>query len=607
MSRTLSRFALSALIFLSVSANAAPATNVVLRGVIENIIRDRTTPDELYAIVKSGTRRDFFRIGAADLSPHTVNELIEAEVSVSGTISPASPFRPYLGTHLKIRTGADIRVIRPAPPDYPFNAKPLDLGKPDLDYTDIAREGRRIVRGYVMACWAGARFILADEHGKTCLVELEYGTPLPSAGDFVSAVGIPETDFIRINLVNGVWRRETPAFEPLPETPELIAADRLFESKGGESTVNPLYHGKALRLRGTVVSAQQGTDSRPFIYIESGTHMLAIKPGEGTDGFGRLEPGCEIEVTVVCVLHSGIWKDSAVFPPVFGFAFVTRTNDDIRILSRPSHWNARNLLVVSSVMLLALIVFVIWNRILQRIIRQKSRQLAQEKIRRLHSSMRTAERTALAVELHDSISQNLTGIACQLAAAKSAIAAGSKTAATHAEAADRMLGSCRTALRNCLWDLREDTLEDINFTEAIRRTLKALALGVELSVRFNVPRSRLDDRTAHAIICIVRELVTNAVRHGRARHVWVAGEAHGGRVSFSVRDDGTGFDPGTRRGPEEGHFGLQGIAERIRRLGGTLRIDSASGEGTRVETVLAPKATVKEDTEDEEDQDPDRR
>lgn len=134
--------------------------------------------------------------------------------------------------------------------------------------------------------------------------------------------------------------------------------------------------------------------------------------------------------------------------------------------------------------------------------------------------------------------------------------------------------------------MRVDTLEEANFTEAIRTTLAPVAIGVETIIRFNVPRSRLSDTTAHAILCIIRELVANAIRHGKAKTVRIAGEYHDGILSFSVRDNGRGFDPETCDGPTEGHFGLEGIRERIKHLDGTFSLASEVGKGTRAEVTL---------------------
>jgi len=102
-----------------------------------------------------------------------------------------------------------------------------------------------------------------------------------------------------------------------------------------------------------------------------------------------------------------------------------------------------------------------------------------------------------------------------------------------------------------------------------------------VDIRFNVPRHRLTDTTAHSILRIIRELVSNAVTHGKATHVRIAGECHGDALSFSVADNGSGFAVDACPGVESGHFGLGGIRERIRGLRGTFTLESQPGKGTR--------------------------
>ena len=61
----------------------------------------------------------------------------------------------------------------------------------------------------------------------------------------------------------------------------------------------------------------------------------------------------------------------------------------------------------------------------------------------------------------------------------------------------------------------------------------------------------------------------------------IAGSLENGQLLLSVKDDGIGFDPASAPGVADGHFGLQGIRERITRYGGELRVESAPGKGTR--------------------------
>ena len=177
-------------------------------------------------------------------------------------------------------------------------------------------------------------------------------------------------------------------------------------------------------------------------------------------------------------------------------------------------------------------------------------------------------------------------LACQVAATESVLPTDPSLAATLLAAAGRMLDSCRSELRRCLFDLRSDALDARDFNAAIRTTLAPIVAGTDIRVRFDVRRAAFTESETHAILAIVRELVSNAIRHGQAKNILVAGEFHDGHLSFSVRDDGCGFEPGTQPGPSSGHFGLQGIRERIRSFGGTLVLESKSGGPTRAEVRL---------------------
>ena len=214
------------------------------------------------------------------------------------------------------------------------------------------------------------------------------------------------------------------------------------------------------------------------------------------------------------------------------------------------------------------------------------RQYTKEQIARTVSQFKIGERTRLAVELHDALSQNLAAVACMAGAARRAVDSGSATASEQLQATERMLNSCRTELKHCLFDLRSDMLEKPMFADAIRVTLDQLHAKAEIVVRFGVPRTRMTDSTAHAILCIIRELVSNAVQHGKASKIHVAGSIEDETLKFSVRDNGTGFDPKACPGPREGHFGLDGIRDRVKRIGGDFRLEAAPGKGTYAVVTL---------------------
>ena len=117
--------------------------------------------------------------------------------------------------------------------------------------------------------------------------------------------------------------------------------------------------------------------------------------------------------------------------------------------------------------------------------------------------------------------------------------------------------------------------------DAIRCTIAHHLDSAKLALRFRVPRERLTDNTAHNILCIVRELAVNAVRHGKASEIRIAGSIENGTLRFSVKDNGSGFNPDECPGTDEGHFGLQGVCERIKPYGGKLDVESSPGMGTK--------------------------
>src|SRR5439155_5701409 len=85
---------------------------------------------------------------------------------------------------------------------------------------------------------------------------------------------------------------------------------------------------------------------------------------------------------------------------------------------------------------------------------------------------------------------------------------------------------------------------------------------------------------------VAQEALANVRKHAHAKEVELSLQADPGRVRLSIRDDGRGFNrqPG---GAEDGSYGLEGMKERARLLGGTLRVRSRPGRGTTV-TISAP-------------------
>ena len=514
-----------------------------------------------------------------------LRNLVDAEVEAVGICQPSAyDRRRFIGYIVVVSNLKDITVLKPAP-DNPYSVPLLDVNMV-TDVSAINRLGRRRIVGTVLARCSGGRVILKTDGGHIHDVHLLDG-PVPSCGTRIEAVGLPEADYYQVNLVDAAWRK-APGARISACPPVDVTLERMLTDGKGHDQINPSFHGNVIRTTGTLIDIPTRESGRDFAILKDKGGTILLDIASARQLLDTVSVGCRIRATGVCTVNRESSMALQRFQHVNGITLVVRSPDDIEVLERPPWWTPVRLMAVVGVLLLAVVGFFIWNRLLQRVIDRKSRQLMREQLSHIKASLRIDERTHLAVELHDSLSQNLSGVACQIAATKGTLPAGADETARYLSTAERMLLSCRTELRRCLWDLRENALEEKDFAEAIRKTLAPVVDKSVFSVQFNVPRTRLDDTTAHAILCIVRELVTNAIRHGKAQNVRICGELQDGQLAFSISDDGSGFDPDSAAGANEGHFGLEGIHERIKRLGGKFTLKSSPGNGcTATATIPA--------------------
>jgi signal transduction histidine kinase len=142
-------------------------------------------------------------------------------------------------------------------------------------------------------------------------------------------------------------------------------------------------------------------------------------------------------------------------------------------------------------------------------------------------------------------------------------------------------------VRNYVVGLQPAELRERGLSGALADLARGLALNAllhaELDVASGVDERLTPDQTHH-LFHICREALTNVVKHAQASRVLLTLRVTDGVLRLSVEDDGRGFEPDRR--PAAGR-GLRNVAERVRRLGGALHIESTRGRGTRV-VVEAP-------------------
>jgi signal transduction histidine kinase len=141
-------------------------------------------------------------------------------------------------------------------------------------------------------------------------------------------------------------------------------------------------------------------------------------------------------------------------------------------------------------------------------------------------------------------------------------------------------------VRQITHGLRPYQLDRLGLTQAIRASVNQASANssIQFASRVEVIDSVFDKDAEIHVYRIVQEAVTNVVKHSAATEATVVIKKRPGMVLLSIRDNGRGFEPATVPGstPPELGYGLSGIAERVRILGGMLSIDSKPGEGARV-------------------------
>ena len=559
-------------------------------GVVDHVFRDEIHRDWTFLLLRCGTDTIYAASPSPDINSGDLQPLIGAKVSITGLCAMNdNGLRRQIGRLLLIGGRRDIEMLRKPEAD-PFAAP--ELGDRRFPHPlDVPMQTRHRASGYVLAAWGEGSFLIRRASGMVMRVELADGPP-PQYGMTVEVVGFPETDLYRINLTRAVWRPLATDGVPMSNDVPLEICSRDIIARGPErAVVKSELHGKTIRIKGNVRSLP-AVDGNGRIYMEDGDDLVPVDVSAQPESVRTIEVGCQIEVTGTCVMELENWRPNSVFPQIKGFMVVVRKPDDIRILARPPWWTPRRLFAVIGTMLAALFAVFAWNRMLNRRAERRGRELAEEKVAHVTSDLKVYERTRLAVELHDSLSQNLTGVSLAIRAANRLADSDPDGMRRSLGLAAKTLDSCREELRNCLWDLRNQTLEENDMNQAIRQTLAPHVGDAKLSIRFNVPRERLSDNTTHSILHIIRELASNAVRHGNATEMRIAGAIENDRLLFSVSDNGSGFDPENRPTATDGHFGLQGIQDRVDGLEGDMTIQSAPGKGTKV--TISLKTTVPE-------------
>ena len=215
--------------------------------------------------------------------------------------------------------------------------------------------------------------------------------------------------------------------------------------------------------------------------------------------------------------------------------------------------------------------------------RKKAQEALDHERRTLEHMLQASdhERRLIAYDIHDGLAQELAGTIMQFQIYAHARETKPQAAAETFAAAIGMLETSYAECRRLISGVRPPILDEFGVAAAVAHLVYEPSLddGPRIELRNRVRFKRLAPIVENVIYRIVQEGITNARKHSKSGKVLVGLVQRGDRLRITIRDWGVGFDPTTLH---KNRFGIEGIRQRARLMGGTCSIKSKPGKGTRI-------------------------
>jgi signal transduction histidine kinase len=191
----------------------------------------------------------------------------------------------------------------------------------------------------------------------------------------------------------------------------------------------------------------------------------------------------------------------------------------------------------------------------------------------------------MAREIHDTLAQGLTGIVTQLQAAERADGTERRR---HLANVHTLAKTSLTEARRAVDALRPESLAEAQLPEALAELVRRFAetSGAEARAETTGNVRPLLPELEVTLYRVAQEALANAEKHSRASRVGLTLSYSDDLVLLDIRDDGVGFTPGDPGRGNGNGFGLEAMRQRVRRVAGTLEIESNPGEGTAISAQI---------------------
>jgi signal transduction histidine kinase len=524
---------------------------------------------------------------------------VDAEVRLEAV--PLSRFNTrgeYVAPVAHISKAEDLQIIRPAP------APPFELPLTPLE--TIANFRPEPLNGHLLkvegtVIYAPPGDVIYIQDGKTGVRVQTSGPHQVKTGQRLYVAGVVDDRRhicgLRECQLKVIGTGKVPEAKSISPS-EILHINREAASRGLVANLGD-SDGRLIEFEAELVDARYlGADGWVLFLTAQDvliTARLSGSPQSLPELYQRL--GSLLKVTGVAAL--GYDSQMVLFMPLIPnkVDVLLRDASDIELISGPSWWTAQRIALTLSMVSLALVFTFVWGWLLRRQVRLQAAELAGQLRQRrdaaieFHAALN--ERTRLAANLHDTLLQTLGGVGYQIDACDARVDNPPSSVSglqESLEIARRMVEYGMDQVRNSVWSLRRLPLDG----HSLQESLEAIATrsvnphGAKIEVKAEGELENVSDFVAGQALFIAQEALQNALRHARARtirlHLWV--EKTGAPMQITVEDDGVGFATNAAAGPDQGHFGLDGMSARAASLGGQLSIQSSPGKGTVVTASL---------------------
>lgn len=500
------------------------------------------------------------------------DDYVDAEVRLQGLcFNLHNRNRQFVRPFVQVPRGVEVIREKP-PPESPFHGEPHPVGTLLRFEQLTGKQGHRVhVRGIVLHHQPGYALWLRDRDHSIRIGTSQAEELRP--GDEVDVIGFPALRDYSAELEDGVFRKRSTQAAPAPH----VLSDVSSALRNDADLV---------QLVGRLAELRRFPDSLALVLDWQGASIIAqLRLPEHAAAPAEWLPGSIVRVSGVCSVVTdeagplgGLWEPRS-------FQLLLRSAADLAVVQPPPWWTAERVVwILSGSLVLALVA-------VAGVVQASRRRLGEQERRRAMAETEFAailhERNRVAREIHDTLSQGLGAISVQLELARTHAGEISASARDHLGLAHKLARAALADARDSIWNMRSQVLERCDLGQALEEILNQMTegTGVRPSMQVEGLSRRLPPVVENNLLRIGQEAITNASKHAKPGRIDVRLAFDKRTVRLAVEDDGVGFVNGVQ--PQGSRsFGLVGIKERAELLGGTVRIDSAPHQGTRVDVVV---------------------